>query len=273
MDPSRGIVFCDASYFVFYRYYAVKGWYKKAMEKDLDVRGSLEDKEFLDKYDSTFEKLILDIAKRHRVPLTNVVFARDCSRESIWRYKLYPAYKGTRDERVDSFNGEIFKHTYEVLFPRLRKKYGFQEMMHPHLEADDIIAISVKVATAVPRAGGITIITNDNDYVQLYKHGVEIINLQKKSLRDRVDNVDTYIDYKVIVGDKSDNIPSIAKKVGDKTAKKMIEDPAMFEKVMGGEGVRDRYELNRTLIDFERIPVAYRKDVEACFRGLLLKGA
>lgn len=269
MDISNGLVFCDASYFVFYRYYAVMGWYKKSLERDVDVSGVLSDQEFMEKFDSTFERLIVDIGKRHRVPLTNVVFARDCSRENIWRTALYPKYKATRDAKAGSFNGDIFKHTYDVLFPRLKAVHGFKEMSHPKLEADDLIAISVKALHGMEGVGKITVITNDNDYVQLYKYGIDIINLQKKALKERVDDVMTYLDYKVIIGDKSDNIPAVAKKVGDKTAQKMVADKALFDRMMQGDGVKDQYELNITLIDFDRIPVQYQKEVLNALKEML----
>jgi 5'-3' exonuclease len=130
-----------------------------------------------------------------------------------------------------------------------------------HLEADDLIAIFVSYMRGKGLGTVLTIITNDNDYVQLYKHNVNIYNLQNKSLRDRITDVDTYLQHKIIVGDKSDNIKSVGKKIGEKTAQKMIDDPATYNKIMSQPGVQEQYDLNKTLIDFDNIPPELVKEV------------
>jgi 5'-3' exonuclease len=261
MDHTKPILFFDCSYVIFYRYYAIKGWYKRALEKDIDVENVLKDAEFMTKYDTIFEKTVVDICKKYSTPLTNVVFAKDCSRDKIWRTSLYPQYKASRDDRNNSFNGDIFKHTYNVLVPKLQAKYGFHTLYQNHLEADDLIAIFVSYMRGKGLGTVLTIITNDNDYVQLYKHNVNIYNLQHKSLRDRITDVDTYLQHKIIVGDKSDNIKSVGKKIGEKTAQKMIDDPATYNKIMSQPGVQEQYDLNKTLIDFDNIPPELVKEV------------
>jgi 5'-3' exonuclease len=272
MDLTKNIVFCDASYFVFYRYYAIKGWYKRAKELDIDVENILNDEEFIGKYDSTFEKLIMDISRKYNVPYKNIVFAKDCTRERIWRTKLFPDYKACRDEKITSFNGDIFKHTYYNLFPRLQKKYNFIDILHNNLEADDVIALFVKYIRNIDQKCKIVVITNDNDYVQLYKYNIEIYNLQAKSLRDRIEDVDNYLEYKIIVGDKSDNIKSIGKKIGDKTAKKMLENEELYTKILQQPNVKETYILNKTLIDFDCIPSDYKKEVEMMYSDILKPG-
>lgn len=272
MDLTKPILLIDASYFVFYRYYAVKGWYKRAHEVDLDVERMTEDDVFMEKYDSTFEKVVCDLAKKYKTPGSNIVFAKDCSRENIWRTPLFPAYKASRDDKAASFNGDIFKHTYASVIPRLREQYGVNEVHHENLEADDIIALFVKFLrdTKDLTKARIIIITNDNDYVQLYSFAnIDIVNLQNKALADRIDNVADYLEYKIIIGDKSDNIGPIAKKIGDKTAKKMIADKEYYAKVLAGTGVRDQYERNKTLIDFNCIPVEFKDTMFRIFQNVI----
>lgn len=254
MDFSKNILLCDTSYIVFYRYYSIVNWFKHAFdvpssslkEGDLPI-------EFLDKYDKTFESLIADMIKKFDVPPCNIVFAKDCPREHIWRTSLYPAYKAHRDDRDTCFNRHIFRHTFDVLFPRLKATYGFQELYHPLLEADDCVALFVKNLRNI-YTNNITIITNDNDYIQLYKYNVNILNLQSKNLSERVEDISTYIELKTVLGDKSDNIHPIAKKVGEKTAQKIISNHALFEKYMQDPEVKQRYSLNATLVNFDNIP-------------------
>lgn len=270
MDLSKPILAFDSSYFVFYRYYAIKGWYKRSHEDDIDVQNILENQEFMQKYDSTFEKTINDLAKKYKVPHSNIVFAKDCSRDKIWRSAIYSSYKSNRDDKTASFNCDIFKHTYNFLLPKIQSKYHLHDLYHGSLEADDIIALLVRRIREISSTSRIIVITNDNDYVQLYKHNVELFNLQNKSLSDRIENVHDYLIYKIIIGDKSDNIKSIGKKIGDKTAKKMIQDRDQFEKIMASPEVKCNFELNRTLIDFDCIPDLYVKDINVLLNKLLL---
>ena len=56
------------------------------------------------------------------------------------------------------------------------------------------------------------------------------------------------------MGDKSDNIPSIFKKCGPKTAEKYYENSELFQKQLEKENSYDNFERNKKLIDFNEIP-------------------
>jgi 5'-3' exonuclease len=158
------------------------------------------------------------------------------------------------------------------LLPVLKNKYNFSIISHPHLEADDLIALSVDMLRNEGHVCKITIITNDNDYVQLYNRNVDIYNLQYKALKDRISNTDTYLKYKIILGDKSDNIPSIGtgkKRIGDKTAQKLIDDPGIFAQYMKDDEMNARYKLNELLISFEKIPEEYKLEFTDIFKQLM----
>ena len=103
----------------------------------------------------------------------------------------------------------------------------------------------------------ITVITNDNDYVQLHVHRVHLVNLQGKSLYDRIADVHTYIELKRIMGDVSDNIPAIAPKIGPKTAMTLIQCPEKLQKRLVDTECKRKYELNELLVNFGRIPDDY----------------
>ena len=260
MDHSKDIILCDTSYIIFYRYYATLNWFKKFKQGEaIDTKNITTLQEFMTKYDSTFEKLIVELMKKNKVPGNNIIFAKDCQRENIWRYKIYPDYKGSRDDRIKDFNGEIFNYTLNTLFPKLKTKYGFHELFHEHLEADDIIALIVKELARRHCNQQVLIITNDNDYIQLHKYNtsmkVMLRNLQGKDIVERIDDVEKYLLYKIIVGDKSDNIYPIAKKVGDKTAKKIVDNPDLLAKYLSDPLIKQKFEQNETLISFDKIPV------------------
>ena len=59
---------------------------------------------------------------------------------------------------------------------------------------------------------------------------------------------------KILLGDTSDNIPSIFKKCGPKTALKCFQDSIYFEERLKKENALEKYNLNKLLIDFNNIP-------------------
>lgn len=275
LHASSPVLFIDTSYFIFYRYYAVLNWFRRSLAKGqtLDIGTLLENKTFLDKYVKKFEETICALVKTSKTEQgVNVCFVKDCCRDKIWRHKYISGYKATREEKLDSFNKEIFVFTYNTLLPQLQEKYGFQVFGHRCLEADDVIAIMT--LALINRSEGcheITIITNDNDYIQLLSHpkveegcaNLRIVNLQQKDISLRVGcSPREYVLVKKILGDKSDNIPPIAKKCGDKTSLKLARDKALLEKLLASdEATKNQFALNELLIDFNFIPEELKAEI------------
>jgi 5'-3' exonuclease len=250
INLSGNNLFIDGSYFIFYRYYAILNWYKLQDESDdIDISKILDKKQFIEKYDKMFERTIIDLKKKHDIIWENVFFVKDCPRDQIFRNEIFPDYKGNREN--SSFNGNIFIHTYEKLLPSLIEKYGFKTLCALNLEADDVIAIITKKLQEK-----VIIITNDNDYIQLCNDNTSIINLQGKYIKDRVncDDPSIYLKMKIIQGDKSDNIPSIMKKCGPVTAKKLANNDEELEKFfIKNPSARVQFDINQRLIDFNYI--------------------
>ena len=283
-------LFIDGSYFVFYRFFATSNWFKihntmnlideseslvlqedseKSTVKELNV---LENPLFIDKYKKSFERTIVDLVKKNKIDWNNVFFAKDCPRYNIWRNKYIDGYKATRDvsRSNQNFNGDIFTFTYNDLLPNLMKKYRFHVIQDDQLEADDVIAIAVRSLQCIDVNAKALVITNDNDYIQLLTNdNIEIFNLQCKNLmtRNKFDDAKTFLEVKIILGDKSDNIPSIGAKIGPKTAIKLAKDPVelakYFEKNPASRGMYDR---NKMLIDFDMI----EEDAQKVFKESLV---
>lgn len=257
-------LFIDTSYVVFYKYYAIYSWYKRAHEGEkLDATRVMENDVFMKKYDKMFLNLVPMLAKKYKVKTDHIIFACDCPSANIWRMKIYDNYKNRKEN--PNFNGKIFEHTFEVLMPQLQDAYHVKIIGHPKLEADDIIAIACRTLK-YDRA---VAITNDNDYIQLLKHkGVELYNLGHQALKNRIKDIENYLTLKIILGDKSDNIPSIGKKIGEKTAEKMIANPEYFAKILEKPEVREGYIKNKTLIDFDCIPTEYFEEVRKLLKDI-----
>jgi 5'-3' exonuclease len=272
-------IFIDGSYFCFYRYFALMNWWKNAFP-DEPLEDPIQNPKFVEKFKKTFIETLQKIPKNlniepkkpkkskqntqeeHKEENNKPIFivGKDCKRENIWRNQFYDKYKATRaNGQEDGFmGGPFFKMVYEEsLFQQGGATIILQ---HPCLEADDCIAISVKHLINTQPECQIYIITSDNDYLQLIRENVHIYNLAFKNLKDNnkvfTGIPDKDLKIKTIMGDISDNIPSVFPKCGIKTAKKCVEDPEFFKKKMGDNiTYYEQYLLNDTLVSFDKIPV------------------
>jgi 5'-3' exonuclease len=217
----------------------------------------------MNKYTKLFEDNLERLRKKNNVPYENVVFAKDCIRDHIWRYKHYANYKKSRDERLSTFNGDIFKYCYNKLLPELQTRLGVQSCEHPHAEADDIIAVFTRHIRRQDEHARVIIVTNDNDYLQLIDPNVTLVNMKNMDLKSRLHyDPDVYLKIKIIMGDKSDNIPGVFPKCGEKKAQQFAEDPALLaEKLDKNEEHKRRYELNELLMDTTKVPDEIQEDI------------
>jgi len=246
----------DMSYYIFYRYYATFNWLKKFQKLEIQACDIMENELFMEKYPKLFERTLCDLVKSSKVKWENVFIVKDSIRDTIWRNDHFNNYKGSRDDKLDSFNKDIFKYTYNTLIPQLQACYKFNILNHNRLEADDVIALSKNYIRSMNNHVLITIVTNDNDYIQLLDDHTIVKNLQGKELRSRIEvSPAMYLKIKILNGDKSDNIPSIMKKVGPKTAEKLAENEDNFVKFCEkNPDAYKQYKLNKLLIDFNEIP-------------------
>ena len=250
----------DTSYLIFFRFHAVKSWITRAKpEIELDKTDDITTiPDFMATYRKTFLKTVEKIMKTHNITMNNVVFARDCSGDNVWRKLIFPEYKANRD--YSKFNGKtIFKWTYDNLLPEYISK-GAKVVRFEYIEADDIAAIITMHVKNRP----ILIVTNDNDYLQLCVYdNIKLINLKEEDLALRsIGTPHGDLMKKIILGDPSDNIPKVFVKCGIKTLEKYLLNPQLLEDALKQDiEANKRYKLNRVLIDFNQIPEIYKQEV------------
>ena len=139
-----------------------------------------------------------------------------------FRDQIFPAYKGTRAKMPDDLSPQI-KRIREMIdafnIPRLEME-GF--------EADDVLGSIAR--TAAQEGLGVKIITGDRDLLQLVNErtAVYLAGDDQNYITDEdvvkklgVPPVKV-VDFKALVGDKSDNIPGVAG-IGEKTAIALIQ--------------------------------------------------
>ena len=256
MEPV--FIFVDGSYYCFYRYYALLNWWKSA-HQDEPLGDPFENEIFLEKFKKTFIDNLLSIPKKLKIDKSVnpiMIVGKDCKRQQIWRNELFSEYKATRVEGADFMGGPFFKMAYEE---RLFQQGGAKAVLkHPHLEADDCIALSIKHLTTRYPSCSIYVITSDKDYLQLNAPNVHLYNMAYKNIAENKSSTgDAIMDLKIkiLMGDTSDNIPSVFPKCGPKTAQKCIEDDDDFKKKMDNNPqYLKQYELNERLVNFDFIP-------------------
>jgi len=250
---AQNFVLIDASYFIFYRYYALLQWWTiSKQEPTLD--NPCENERFVDLYKSTFVKKLKEMSKKLKITNPIYIVGKDCPREKIWRNSFIDEYKGGR--KKDNFVGFFFKLVYEE---NLFENAGINIILsNPELEADDCIALSCKYINTKFENSNIYIIANDMDYMQLCNEKTKLYNLKYKNVSSSInsnEDAKKYLFCKILMGDKSDNIPAIFQKCGQKTAIKCYEDCDYFEKKLGSSiDSVELYNRNKKIIDFCYIP-------------------
>ncbi len=252
----------DLSYFNFYRFYATKQWYGRANPEDVfpDDYDWSKNTVFYEKFKKLYLENLANYQKKFKPD--KIILCRDCPRSSIWRMSLFNEYKGTRDNNSSSFTGgkNIFQRIFNEILPELlNNNTNIKMYCVPQLEADDIIYLSVKkLNNKEIKPDIIRVISSDNDLLQIVNEfsNVDLIDTKMKSYKDKAAPTrEETILKKVILGDNSDNIPKAFNKVGEKTAKQLIDNPdKLLEKLKSDKEGFDRFTKNRLLVDFHYIP-------------------
>ena len=260
-------IFIDGSYFCFYRYHSLLNWWKNAYPEEKDVlKDPYQNEIFVEKFKKTFIDNVKNIPKNLNLdksvnPIT--IVGKDCKRANIWRNELFPNYKANRANGAEDgfMGGPFFKMAYdEDLFIIGGAK---AILKHPKLEADDCIAITVKQLLQAEPDCKIYIIASDKDYLQLASDRVQIYTLAFKNISESKSshgNKEMDLFCKIVMGDVSDNIKAIIPKCGPKTALKLYENRDLFEEKLKDPVIKNNYERNRILVDFNYIPEQYVKE-------------
>ena len=138
-----------------------------------------------------------------------------------FRDKIFPEYKATRAKMPEDLRPQIERirqmvDTFNI--PRLEME-GY--------EADDVLGSAA--GWAAKQGLGVKIITGDRDLLQLvndrtivYLAGDDKNFITPQDVLDKLHvRPDQVVDYKALVGDKSDNIPGVAG-VGEKTTENLL---------------------------------------------------
>jgi len=188
LDKKYPVLLVDTSFWLYYRFFALRNWYKRAYpditsQPNFNLEHDwLNDEIFITKYKKLFIDNIKSICKTYKTVLTNVVFCIDCSHKDIWRMEDNKDYKGTRlDSHLkNEFNSyNLFTHIKKMYLPQLQVLYGVKIFFNNKCEADDIIG-HFSPYLVNNNFSTVYILANDNDYLQICSEKIIMINGNNK---------------------------------------------------------------------------------------------
>ncbi len=164
---------------------------------------------------------------------THMFIALD-TKAPTFRHHSYEDYKAGRSKTPEDLN---------LQFPMAMDLYDAMGIKHygvDGFEADDLIATYAVRAKA--EGYKVKIVSGDKDLLQLVEDGIEVltpkmgfakeVNYTPKVFTEKYEFApDRFIEYKAIVGDKSDNIIGV-EKIGDKTARKLINNYPSYKEMV-----------------------------------------
>jgi DNA polymerase-1 len=195
-----------------------------------------------------FASVLLRILEQEKPEYLMVAFDTG----KTFRDDLFTDYKGTREKMPDDLVTQM------VRVRQLVDAFNIPRLELEGYEADDVLgSVAVK---AVDAGLGVKIITGDKDLLQLVDERV-MVSLPGRSLSDAKDYLrddviefigvrpDQIVDFKALVGDKSDNIPGV-RGVGEKTAVKLLGEYDTLENIYANldelpTSVRNKLEKSR----------------------------
>lgn len=209
--------------------------------------------------------------------LSEIIVAVD-DRHS-WRKMYFPRYKESRkptrdksDVDWDSFYAELSSFVEE-----LRTHIPFKVIGVQSAEADDVIGI---LTLNKKEDDDYFIISNDEDFLQLCSNKVKIYNPSKQTYME-CNDIEEFIVLKSLTGQSKDDIFNIKTPLdwglteetkgkrkpgfGVKSAEKVIKNG--YEKWIKENKLEERFELNRNLIDFKKIPNTIKARVLGVYNG------
>lgn len=196
------------------------------------------------------------------------IFSLDDYLSHSFRKKEYPEYKAQRKLVKRAYSVyDIFEYIVNVLFPELniQNKYGYIPIKIENAEGDDVIATILKNFNDYELK---ILFSSDRDFCQL--NGVSQFDLAGKEIHSTVvsKGIETTLTpdqallCKILMGDKSDNIPGILPKVGPVTAFKLCENKNKLDEILSTNQIAAKqYLLNKKLIDFNEIPVELKNTI------------
>lgn len=246
---SNAYLLFDLGYILFYRYHATMRWIE--FQKDFDKSHENIIQTFTKHLTAQLDKL------RKKYKGYTFVFCKDEKHVLVWRKEIYPEYKATRPHANDTII------TLQTALLDIVSPYG-RILASPGLEADDIAYLTVKHIRSLDNDAIIRIITSDRDYLQMvFDERIHLMDAAGKPIVGS-GSFATDLWIKILMGDKSDNIPPVCKGCGKKVAEQLANDPIARDEFIQKKNCQAEVDRNRRLICMSEIPTHLTEKFDEC---------
>lgn len=197
----------------------------------------------------------------HDADDVEVIAVQDDYLSKSFRKKIFPEYKSQRKLIKKSYNiSAIQEYVQNIIIPDLKKsgKLNYKLLKVDNAEGDDVIACILKNFNDFKLR---VLIASDHDFLQLTN--VRQFDLTGKEIKSviKIKNEEIEVDskisllMKIICGDKSDNIPAVAERIGKVKAYKLANSTEDLKKLLvENQDAAKQFLLNKKIIDFNEIP-------------------
>jgi hypothetical protein len=211
--------------------------------------------------------------------VNEIVLAMDDRRS--WRKLYWAKYKahrkGTRDKLDLSAIGgwEGYYEMYESFLQEIKESFPFKMIKCTDTEADDVIG-----SLCIDKDHEFYIISTDKDFLQLSSKRVLIYNPMKKKHVEHP-NPELFLVEQSLLGQAKDNIFNVKTPLdypdgkrkpgfGEKAVEKVISYAGGWQKWLEDNDLTERYEFNRNLMDFARIPAEIKRRISSQYDDYVL---
>lgn len=252
INMNNNIILIDLPYFIYTVIFISKYLFNNKYKNDDKNFDFIKNPYFQKILKKKIMNKLYKIKNYFNVNFDNIVLVRDCLREEIWRNKFYPKYKKNRPDsstsEIEDNIGNIFIYLYNEFFPSL-KKYNIKSVLIDEVEADDIIFVFSNI---IKKNKKVIIISNDSDFYQILDDNVKMYDISLKEKGQNNDKKNILL-YKILRGDKSDNISGFRIKKKD-----FYENKINYRLIY--QNIRT-YFMNRKLINGKCIPLYLKEKI------------
>jgi len=203
----------------------------------------------------TIDSIIKSLSKYDHV--SEVILAVDSPK--TWRKLYWPRYKESRKGKRDKseMDWNIFHKELDQFIEDIEYGLPFKIIKVDNAEGDDVVAVLARETGT-----DTVVVSNDEDYLQLCCDHIKIYNPTKMMYTD-CEDTERFLQMKSLMGQPKDDIFNIITPIdhpvgvrkpgfGEVSAKKVLAEG--LDQWLEKKKLVERYNLNRNLIDFDRIP-------------------
>ena len=211
-----------------------------------------------------------------------------CDNQTYWRRQVFQYYKAGRKKARESsgFDWKTIFEALNLIRTEIDTFFPYKVVNVEGAEADDVIAVLAEWSQTNDLKNGslfegdpkpFLVVSGDHDFIQLqkYKNVKQFSSIQKKYIKPEI-SPQQYIFEHTIKGDKGDGVPNVLSAddsivIGERqkpiTTKKLEAWWADCTTMPTDDVFKTRYERNRMLVDFTRIPENIKNSIINNYTG------